>query len=97
MQIRKLRFRISGGFAGLVRGTEVEGGLLSASERAALAQLLTAASPSRATNARDLLTYECEVDTDEGTRRFELDELNVPKALAGLLSKLTKKSRPVTP
>ena len=94
MQIRKVRFRVSGGFAGVVRGTEAEGATLSASERTALARLL-ASTPSRAPGARDLLTYEWHVDTDEGLRHVEVDELNVPEGLADLVSKLTRQSRPV--
>ena len=95
MQIRKLRFRMSGGFAGLVRGTEAEGAALSASERTALARLLTSPQPARAPGARDLLTYEWDVDTDEGPCRAEVDEMNVPEGLADLVLKLTRQSRPV--
>ena len=96
MQIRKLRFRVSGGFAGVVRGTEAEGAALSATERTALARLL-ASPPARAPGARDLLTYEWHVDTDEGPRHVEVDEMNVPDGLADLVSKLTRHARPVAP
>ena len=95
MQIRKLRFRVSGRVAGIVRGTEAEGAGLSASERTALARLLTGPPVARAPGARDLLTYEWDVDTDEGPRRVEVDEMNVPGDLADLVSKLTRQSRPV--
>ena len=97
MQIRKLRFRVSGGFAGVVRGTEVEGSALSASERTALVRLLTSPPVARASGARDLSTYEWDVDTDDGPRRAEIDEMNVPDALADLVSKLARQSRPVVP
>ena len=96
MQIHKLRFRVSGGFAGVVRGTEAEGTALSAAERTALARLL-ASPPARAPGARDLLTYEWHVDTDEGPRQVEVDEMNVPDGLADLVSKLTRLARPVAP
>ena len=95
--IRKLRFRVSGGFAGIVRGTEVEGHALSASERAALGRLLDASPSARAPGARDQVVYEWDVDTDAGQRRVECDELNVPDDLADLVTKLTGQSRPVTP
>ncbi|MEQ1911140.1 MAG: protealysin inhibitor emfourin [Vicinamibacterales bacterium] len=95
MQIRKLRFRVSGGFAGVVRGTEADGAALSPAERTALARLLTSPSVARAPGARDLLIYEWEVDTDEGPRRVEVDEMNVPDGLASLVSKLARQSRPV--
>ena len=97
MQIRKLRFRVSGGFAGVVRGTEVEAAVLAASERTALARLLSGSPAERAPGARDLLTYEWDVDTDEGPRRVEMDEMNVPDDLADLVSKLARQSRPVAP
>ena len=97
MQIRKLRFRVSGGFAGLVRAAEAEGQTLSASERAALARLLASAASARAPGARDLVTYEWDVDTDEGPRRAEVDEMNVPEGLDDLVLKLTRLSRPVAP
>ena len=97
MQIRKLRFRVSGGFAGLVRGTEAEGAALSAAERTALARLLSSPPAARTPGARDLLTYEWDVDTNEGPRRAEVDEMSVPDGLADLVSKLTRQSRPVAP
>ncbi len=97
MQIRKLRFRVSGGFAGVVRGTEAEGTALSASERSALVRLLSHPPAASAPGARDLMTYEWDVDTDEGSRHIEVDEMNVPDGLADLVSKLARQSRPVAP
>jgi hypothetical protein len=95
--IHKLRFRASGGFAGVVRGTEVGGGALSASEREALGTWASAPAAARSTAARDQVIYEWDLDTDAGPRHMECDELNVPDGLDGLLARLIKQSRPVAP
>ncbi|MFN7984704.1 MAG: protealysin inhibitor emfourin [Vicinamibacterales bacterium] len=95
MQIRKLRFRMSGGFAGLVRGTEVEGSALSAAERAALERWAKASATARSDAARDQMMYEWDLDTDSGPHHLECDELNVPDGLDGLAARLVKQSHPV--
>lgn len=95
MQIRKLRFRVSGGFAGIVRGTEVDGHSLSASDRASLARWLATPVHARATAARDQMVYEWEVETDDGVSRVECDELSVPDGLDDLVAVLLRRSRPV--
>lgn len=97
MEIRKLRFRISGGFAGLVRGAELDGKMLSAAERAAIGRLVAGAASARATEARDLQIYSLEVDTDDGSHRAEFDEMHTPHALGELIQRLLKHARPVTP
>ena len=101
MQIKKIHFRQSGGFAGLVRGSDVSAEKdISAAERRTLerhAQGSRAASPAKASRARDLVIYEIELDTDEGPVRLEFDEANVPKGLAPLVEKLAKRAKPVPP
>ncbi len=101
MPIKKIHFRQSGGFAGLVRGGEASAEKdLSAAERRALeryAQGSRGASPAKASRARDLTMYEMELDTDEGPIRLEFDEANVPKDLAALVEKLAKRAKPIPP
>ena len=100
VKIRKIRFRQSGGFAGLVRGCEVAPEDLGAADRRALeghAQDKSAAAPSGSSRARDMAVYEIELETDAGVRRFEFDEMSVPENLAALVERLKKSSRPMLP
>ena len=101
MPIKKVKFRQSGGFAGLVRGSEVSAGKdLSAADLRALEQSVKrsrAAAPAKASRARDLVGYEIAIDTDEGQVVLEFDEANVPKDLAPLIEKLAKRAKPVPP
>jgi hypothetical protein len=99
LEISRIRFRQSGGFAGLVRGCELAGADLSAAHRRALARYLsahtTAVTPSSA--ARDLQVYELEIDTDTGPMRLEFDESGVPAELTSLLERLESVARPMRP
>jgi hypothetical protein len=101
MPIKKIKFRQSGGFAGLVRGSEVSAGKdLSAADLRALEQYVKrsrAAAPAKASRARDLVGYEIAIDTDKGQVVLEFDEANVPKDLAPLIEKLAKRAKPVPP
>jgi len=98
LAIRTIRFRQSGGFAGLVRGCDVEFDGLDVADRAALERHArsgtTAGAPS---GARDHIVYEIEMETDAGVRRLEFDEASVPKDLAPLVQALAKRSKPIPP
>lgn len=100
MEIQGVRFRVSGGFAGLVRGCEVGGDTLSAADRRSLEQVLTRASEAgggaaRAPGARDTRQFDLSVDTDGGVREVSFDEMNVPPSLDGLVGRLEQQSRPI--
>lgn len=96
--IRRLRFRQSGGFAGLLRGCDVAGEDLDAAHRRALeAHLQEGRGGAAAPGARDQLGFELELDTDAGPRRLVFDELAVPPALAPLVAWLQERSRPTAP
>ena len=100
MRIKKIRFRQSGGFAGLVRGSEASGKDITAAELGAIERHLRSsrkAPPAGTSPARDLVVYEIEGDTDEGPMRLEFDEANVPKDMAPLMEKLTRRAKPVPP
>jgi hypothetical protein len=99
MQIRQVRFRQSGGFAGLVRGCEVAGEEIGVADRRALERHVAARStaPAKPTGARDLIVYELEVETDAGEVRLEFDEAGAPEDLAALVDDLVARSRPVRP
>ena len=98
MDIKKIRFLQSGGFAGLVRACEVPGEDLAPDHRKALERLAraTAAGPAAESSAvRDALAYKIEIETDAGAKRLEFDETNVPEELAALVEELAAKARPV--
>lgn len=98
MNIRHVRFRQSGGFAGLIRGSDLVGDQLSDAERRALQQhLRTAPGAPPASEARDQLVYELEVETDSGTVRLEFGEDGVPRELASLVDGMAARARPVPP
>ena len=101
MKIRTLRFRQSGGFAGLVRGCEAAPGELADAERRALErhsqEKIAGAAPARDSGARDLIVFEIEIETDSGAARLAFDESNVPEDLAALVARLQTRSRPIPP
>jgi hypothetical protein len=97
VDIRRVRFRASGGFAGLIRGTEIDGSELSDSEHSALERQVTHGQVARHQEARDLLTYELDVETGGGTRHLEFDESSTPDELTELVKRLSQRSRPVAP
>ncbi len=99
MEIRTVRFRQSGGFAGLVRGCDVAGSDLTDADRRALAQHVSArpATAAGTSSARDLLVYEIEVGTDAGEIRLEFDESAIPAGLAALVGALSARARPMRP
>jgi len=94
----RIRFRQSGGFAGLVRGCEVDASNLPADARAALDALLARGVPSAAAGGADRLQYELAVTRDDGTKAsFEFGESVVTDAIRPLVSWLSGRSRPVAP
>jgi hypothetical protein len=98
VKIRKIRFRQSGGFAGLVRGCEVAPEDVGAADRRALeghAQGTSAATSAGASGTRDQVVYEVELETDAGNARLEFDEMSLPEDLAPLVDRLVKRSRPM--
>jgi hypothetical protein len=95
--IRRVTFRQSGGFAGLIRGSELAGDALSAADRRALERQLQSRSAAPVASAlRDGLTYELEVETDTGTMHLEFGEDRVPADLAPLVEGMASRARPVS-
>ena len=99
--IRTLRFRQSGGFAGLVRGCEAASGELGDGEHQALErhaqEVAAGATPATDSGARDLMVYEIELESDSGAARLEFDENSIPEDLAALVERLQTRSRPMPP
>jgi hypothetical protein len=97
MDIERVRLLISGGFAGLVRGAETSGVDLALDERRALERHTHGQASTASGDTRDLLNYELEIHAAGEVRRLHFDELNTPADLAGLVQRLTARSRPVRP
>ena len=109
MTLRKIRFRQTGGFAGLVRGCELAPGALDAKERQELERLLRDSGlaensggkpviPSGGANrgrARDLVQYEIEIESDAAVARYSLDDLDLSEKIAPLVAFLQKCARPM--
>src|SRR5687767_12999960 len=93
----KIRFTSSGGFAGLIRGVDIDTDDLPSKERARLHRMvaaLEAASVERSRSARDLGAYELEIHADEGSRTFAFDDSNVPSGAQPLVDYLQARSQP---
>src|SRR5438067_716035 len=78
----KLTFREIGGYAGLIRGAELDTESLPAPAAKALESLITPDRPhrphgSRSSSARDFISYEISVETKEGTQGILLDDTAV--------------------
>ncbi len=95
----KVVFRQSGGFAGLIRGVELDTDDLPP-EKAAELYSLVQQSDLQSTRGgsesrwRDLQTYEISVETGEGVYEVAFDDSNIPAGVAPLLAFLKKCSEP---
>lgn len=93
----KICFEQSGGFAGLLKGCELDAAELGKEARAGLEQLLAARKQRHAADAqtRDAFDYTIKVQ-DEGTSRaFSFGRGAVPEAVRPLLAELQKCARPI--
>lgn len=95
----KVRFRQTGGFAGLSRGCELDDATLPRPEAANLRRLVERSQiqDGQATGpegARDLTTYEITVETDDGVRTAAFDDLTIPKQLQPLMDYLQRRATP---
>ena len=93
----KLRFRQSGGFAGLSRGCEMAVASLTPELRKVLDEALArpAAKPAPSVNMADATTYSLIVDAPGSTQEMHFDDATLPPALAPLLAHLSAASKPM--
>ena len=92
-----IKFRQSGGIAGLVEGCDLNEQLLSVDDSDTLQRLVLACDiyenfEKFATDARDATEFLIEIDDDKGHRSLIFDELNIPKSCEALLMFLRTKS-----
>ena len=96
----KVRFRQTGGFAGLIRGCELDSADLPQKEAAQLDRLSrqSPGAPRSSTGAaRDLTSYEVTVETPEGSKVFSFDDLGIPEGAAPLIELLRRRCKPLPP
>jgi hypothetical protein len=96
----KVRFRQSGGFAGLRRGCDLDMETLPADEATKLRSLVEqsgvlSASSSRNPKGRDLLNYEITVETLDGVRQVTFDDGSKPVGVEPLLEYLQGQAQPI--
>ncbi|WP_309741734.1 protealysin inhibitor emfourin [Chamaesiphon sp. OTE_20_metabat_361] len=96
----KIKFRQSGGYAGLRMGYDLDTNLLPIEEAAELQSLVQGSGvvqsqSSRSENAADLINYEITIETKEGTRQIAFDDLTLPESIIPLLDYLQSHAKPL--
>jgi hypothetical protein len=106
MSLLKVRFRQSGGFAGLIRGQEISAGDSSPEDLQRLEHMLKesglaeraagggARTPSK---SADLMQYDVEIETSAGTRHVVLTDDDLDDKTEPLIRFLQKGSKPMKP
>jgi hypothetical protein len=100
---RRVRFRLSGGYAGLVRGADIALDQLAPAERARLQELIARSGladpphPPRGGEAaaRDARHIDLELESDQGIAAHSLSELELPAAAAPLVAWLEEHAQPL--
>lgn len=99
----RIRFTESGGYAGLIRGADIDASGLPPTEARALGALLERAATSGTGGpgrGRDLATFQLRVtpdDSDTAPDTWEFDDQTVPEEAAPLVAYLRREARPETP
>lgn len=96
----KIKFRQSGGYAGLRMGCELDTNVLSIDEAAQLESLVKTsgilkAKSDRSENTADLINYEITIETKEGTHQVTFDDLTLPESVVPLLDYLQSHAKPL--
>jgi hypothetical protein len=96
----KVKFSQSGGYAGLIRGCELDTDSLSPAEATKLQSLveqsgILQAQSKHAPHARDLLNYNITVETSEGAPTVSFDDLSLPENVQPLLEYLQSCAKPL--
>ncbi len=95
----KITFRQSGGYAGLIRGCELDTDALPDEEVARLRSLvqqsgILQAQSNPTPNAFDLCNYELTIETNEGIHQISCDDLSLPEEAVPLVEYLQEQARP---
>ena len=106
MALLKVRFRQSGGFAGLTRGQEITAADSSPEELQQLEQMLKASGVAERAagggartppKSADLIQYDLQIETSDGTRHVVLTDDDLDNRTDPLIRFLQKGSKPMKP
>ena len=106
MSLVKLRFRQSGGFAGLIRGQEITAADSSPNElqrlenmlkESGLAERADAGGARTPPKSADLIQYDLEIETAAGTKHVVLTDDDLDDRTEPLIQFLKKGSKPIKP
>jgi hypothetical protein len=96
----KIKFRQSGGYAGLRMGCDLDTNSLSTAESTQLESLVKTsgilqARSGRSENAADLINYEITIETKDGIYQVKFDDLTLPESIIPLLDYLQNQAKPL--
>lgn len=96
----KIKFRQSGGYAGLRTGYDLDLNSLPTDEAKKVQDLVTASgilqtSSNRSKNAADLINYEISIESSQGTHQISLDDLTLTENILPLLDYLQERAKPL--
>lgn len=96
----KIRFRSTGGFAGLNLGCDLDTEALPEPEATLLTRLvhnakLKKTSTKKSDRGRDLVNYEITIKEPQGATTATFDDLSVPPEAEALLDFLRERAHPV--
>ncbi len=96
----KIRFRSTGGFAGLNLGCDLDTEILPESEATLLIRLvhnakLKKTSTKKSDRGRDLVNYEITIKEAKATTTATFDDLSVPPEAEALLDFLRERAHPI--
>lgn len=96
----KIKFRQSGGYAGLHMGCEIDTDSLPAPEADRLTALvensgILQATSQRSLNAADLFTYEFAIEASQGSQQVSFDDMSLPERVRPLLDYLQGQAQPL--
>ena len=101
MTARKIRFRQTGGFAGLVRGCDLNVESLDPKQRAEVDRLVTASGLATgavtrpASRGRDLTQFEITIESVSGSTHSNLTDLDLDDKIEPLVAFLQRHAGPV--
>jgi hypothetical protein len=96
----KIKFRQSGGYAGLRMGCDLDTKSLSSEEATQLESLVKTSGilqskSGHTENAADLINYEITIETKEGTYQVQFDDLTLTESVLPLLDYLQSQAKPL--
>ena len=95
----RVRFQQSGGYAGLIRGCELDTESLPPEEARVLRSLVNKSNIKGSKryitrDARDLRTYSITIEKDQESNSISFDDMSVPKEVRELLGFLESRAKP---